>query len=509
MAFLAFGFSVMSILNFCKAALGLGFVIFVHELGHFLVAKWCGVRVERFSIGFGPVIWNYIRGETEYALSLIPFGGYVKMLGQDDIDPQQMASTDVAKDPRSYTAKTVPQRMAIISAGVIMNLITGTMMFGGALAIGLDDTPSRLGGIVPGSPAWVAGLQAGDLITRIDGHDVRSFTDITRRVTLAWEKIDLQAERADGTKFSDIIVPEKHKKESRSTIGVLPSFSLELPDNSKDADKIRITVPGSPAAKAGFKGKDLIVAVGDKPVKDFFEFNDALSTQRDKALDISVKREGATEPVKLKVGANPFRILGVKMDIGQISAVRKGSPAEGKLRKGDKITHVESEGAVREIGLDLNPLELPEYLYQLHGTKVSLHVKREKAGAEPEKLKFELTPEDRMGWSDVPVGEDSPLCLSAIGVTCYVLHTVLAIEPGSAATGKLTAGDQVKSAQLVLPEGAEPDSSKPEITLKFGETQRNWPYLFWLLQEYPQRTLKLTITSGGAEKEVTIVPQLS
>ena len=123
-------FGLNNPLSIIYAAIGLGFVIFVHELGHFAVAKWCGVRVERFSIGFGPVIWSYIKGETEYALSLIPIGGYVKMLGQDDADPTQMTNEQVTKDPRSFMAKSVPQRMAIISAGVIMNLLTTPLFFG-------------------------------------------------------------------------------------------------------------------------------------------------------------------------------------------------------------------------------------------------------------------------------------------------------------------------------------------------------------------------------------------
>ncbi|MCA9067128.1 MAG: site-2 protease family protein, partial [Planctomycetaceae bacterium] len=124
------------LLSFAMVALGLGMVIFFHELGHFAVAKWCDVQVERFSIGFGPVIWSRTWGETEYALSAIPFGGYVKMLGQDDIDPGQETSTEIAENPRSYTAKSVPQRMAIISAGVIMNVITGFLFYVGAMWLG-------------------------------------------------------------------------------------------------------------------------------------------------------------------------------------------------------------------------------------------------------------------------------------------------------------------------------------------------------------------------------------
>ena len=102
-----FGGLFTKILNVLSVALGLGLVIFFHELGHFAVAKWCNVHVERFSIGIGPILWSRQKGETEYALSALPFGGYVKMLGQDDMDPNQMTSSEIAENPRSYSAKSV------------------------------------------------------------------------------------------------------------------------------------------------------------------------------------------------------------------------------------------------------------------------------------------------------------------------------------------------------------------------------------------------------------------
>ncbi|MCA9014399.1 MAG: site-2 protease family protein, partial [Planctomycetaceae bacterium] len=101
---LLLGTLVGKITNIALVALGLGLVIFFHELGHFAVAKWCDVKVERFSIGFGPIIYSFKYRETEYALSIIPFGGYVKMLGQDDVDPSQLTSEEIALDPRSYSA---------------------------------------------------------------------------------------------------------------------------------------------------------------------------------------------------------------------------------------------------------------------------------------------------------------------------------------------------------------------------------------------------------------------
>src|SRR5260221_3957498 len=148
-------------INVLYVALGLGLVIFIHELGHFAVAKWCGVKVERFSIGFGPILWKATRGETEYALSAIPFGGYVKMLGQDDADPTQMADDSIAKDPRSYTARSVPQRIAIISAGVINNMISAVFFFIIAFSFGVQVQPAVVGHVTPAMPGWEANLRQG------------------------------------------------------------------------------------------------------------------------------------------------------------------------------------------------------------------------------------------------------------------------------------------------------------------------------------------------------------
>ena len=172
--------------NIGKVLIGLGFVIFVHELGHFLVAKACGVQCDKFYVGFdvpiriGPLrlpgaIFKVQWGETEYGIGTIPLGGYVKMLGQDD-NPNQ-AEEEASRirtvnedgeevlNPRSYPAKNVPQRMAIISAGVSMNRIFGILMAAVAYKIGTPIQPAAVGGITYGSPAWKAGWKSGyDLV---------------------------------------------------------------------------------------------------------------------------------------------------------------------------------------------------------------------------------------------------------------------------------------------------------------------------------------------------------
>ena len=112
--------TLSTVIYWLEVVFGLGFVIFIHELGHFLLAKWNGVKVEKFSIGFGPTLLGFRRGETEYVLAAIPLGGFVKMLGEG-LEEEANKSTD----PRSFTNKSVGARMAIISAGVIMNVHPG------------------------------------------------------------------------------------------------------------------------------------------------------------------------------------------------------------------------------------------------------------------------------------------------------------------------------------------------------------------------------------------------
>ena len=155
--------------TFCRsssAVLGLGLVIFIHELGHFLAAKFCDVHVETFSIGFGKAMpgCQFRRGETTYKVGWIPLGGYVKMVGEGE-----NADTEEAdEDPRSFKNKPVWQRMVIISAGVVMNLILGCVCFMVAYSHGVEETPAVVGAVAVGSPAWQDDVRAGDQIVQID-----------------------------------------------------------------------------------------------------------------------------------------------------------------------------------------------------------------------------------------------------------------------------------------------------------------------------------------------------
>ncbi len=175
------------------ALLGFAFVIAIHEFGHFVFAKWAGVRVDVFSIGFGPVVLKKRYGETDYVLSLLPLGGYVKMLGQEDVP----SGTDqpVKPDPRSYLAKTPGWRAMILLGGVLFNLISSYAILLGLVAWGMPVFHPVVGDVIPvvvdhrglpiESPAARLGLQRGDRLVEVDGDHVRSFDDVMTAVIFA------------------------------------------------------------------------------------------------------------------------------------------------------------------------------------------------------------------------------------------------------------------------------------------------------------------------------------
>ncbi len=166
--------------SFLGAIAVLAIVIFVHELGHFLVAKWCDVEVLTFSMGFGPTLFSREVGETTYRLALIPFGGYVKMAGQDDDE-----DVGPADPTRGFSAKTLGQRAAIVAAGPAVNIVFAFALFAGVFFFygGQEvSDASAVGYVLPDKPAAVAGLVEGDVITAIDGQPVSRWEQLVEAV---------------------------------------------------------------------------------------------------------------------------------------------------------------------------------------------------------------------------------------------------------------------------------------------------------------------------------------
>jgi len=151
----------------------IGILILIHELGHFLVAKRFGVKIEKFSIGFGPPIYSKTVGETEYRLAWIPLGGYVKMLGETD--PEKVAPEDRS---RSFGALSVPRRMLIAAAGPIANFVLAILLFSSVFWWGFPVMEAVVGQVLAGSPAQTAGLMKGDRITAVDGAPISQWDDL-------------------------------------------------------------------------------------------------------------------------------------------------------------------------------------------------------------------------------------------------------------------------------------------------------------------------------------------
>jgi regulator of sigma E protease len=488
-------------------AIGIGLVIFFHELGHFAVAKWCDVFVERFSIGFGPILWSRKYGETEYALSAIPFGGYVKMLGQDDLDPSQLTSEELAKDPRSYMAKPVGQRMAIISAGVTMNVITGVMFYAIAFGYGIEQLPARVGSVLPGFPAWQARLQPGDRLTRIAGRPTRTFDDINRAIALSSGPIDVAGVHADEKPFEVDLVP--NMADGHRMIGVTPALSLNVL-KTKDANEKAADL-GSPAAEAnpGFEQGDRVVGIDGHTVSDFSELQKTLIDNRAKPVVFQVAREGSERPVDIRVAPQRFREMGMTMDIGKVTGIVKDSPADKNgIKEGDKIIRLNS----RVVGKDIDPLRLPDELAALAGQEVTLEVQREMPQGDPKKVDIRLVPANKPGWVEAPRMADTPMSAPAIGVAYNVIPTVLSVQPGSPADkAGVKNGDRIKSAELLVPAELTKDRfGKDKIEVDFAadkgsQKSGTWPYFVYLTQLTPDFKVKLTFTNKDRDP-IELVP---
>lgn len=223
--------------------LGVGALIFFHELGHFLAAKWAGVRVEVFSLGFGRRLLGFRRGDTDYRISLLPLGGYVRMLGQADEDPDQPL-TDLPDDFRN---KPPGKRFVILVAGVVMNLVLAAFGFVAAFGMGVEFSSAEIGRVLPGSAAARADLRAGDVIVRADGNEVLGFQDLQTLVAISAGDVELEVLR-DGQPLRLSARPFRAPGDSYARLGVEAcTVVAELPE-------------GSPLARAGVRVADPVVS---------------------------------------------------------------------------------------------------------------------------------------------------------------------------------------------------------------------------------------------------------
>ncbi|HEY3488646.1 MAG TPA: RIP metalloprotease RseP [Candidatus Deferrimicrobiaceae bacterium] len=265
----------------------LGILIFVHEFGHFIVARKLGIGVTKFSFGFGPKLFGFTRGETEYLVSAIPFGGYVKMIGEGDGD--DVPAEDRA---RSFHHKPVWVRMAVVAAGPAGNLLFAIVAFWLFFVLGAPVLTSRIS-VDPGGPAEKAGLRSGDLIVAVDNAPVSDFDGVDSAVSKKGPGKPLALSvRRDGTllSFSVVTVPEDGRnpfgeKVKGVGIGVAP---VSLP-------RIGSVLPGSPAAAAGLQNDDLVLRIDNVSIASWSVLSGMVHTgSPDRPMRFEVRR-GKTE----------------------------------------------------------------------------------------------------------------------------------------------------------------------------------------------------------------------
>lgn len=482
------------LLNIAKVAVGLGFVIFIHELGHFLLAKWNGVKVEKFSIGFGPTLLGFRRGETEYVLAAVPLGGFVKMLGENPED-----ETSKSTDPRAFPNKSVGARMAIISAGVIMNVILGLACFVYAYGQGMDEIPAIIGTVKPGSPAYRAGIRPGDEVVSLDGRDEINFMTMNMTIlhSASGQKLHFVLKRPGNKELIPLdVVALREGSAPYPRIGVSQSTSLIL-SNPPLMVRTGASLTQKEAEALDLKPGDLLIALGPEgsepvPVHNYQELEQQLVAHRSKPLVFVFERtekkpdhSKTPKPARVTVTLppNPIVDLGLRMTIGPIMGIRPGSPAEqAGFREGDQIITIDGSS-------DFDPMRLGEICYDHAGQSMTFEVERKAVEGKTERVTLNVVPDSTPPL--IKLFDESPEDVPGLGLAYTVIPKISAVREGSLAEKLgLIAGDEVT--KLTVPPGKDDKKAKAK-EIPLGLKSSNWPLAFALLQIEGQKELELTV----------------
>lgn len=269
----------------------LGVLIVVHELGHYWVARWCGVKVLRFSVGMGKIVFSRRVGpdQTEWAISALPFGGYVKML---DAREQDLTNLPAEELKREFTRQNVWKRIAIVAAGPLANFILAIAVFAGLYSYGVPEPTPRLRAVAENTAAHQAGLRGGELITAVNGEAVQIWSDLRwKLLQSAIEKmpVRLDIERSNpgqgGGKLLDGVTL---RTDSLSTADLEGDFLAKLGiDLARPKAVLGKILPDGAAMQAGLREGDVIVAVDGAPVSDGLAFVELIRSSPGKPLTVT------------------------------------------------------------------------------------------------------------------------------------------------------------------------------------------------------------------------------
>ncbi|MGI9103354.1 MAG: RIP metalloprotease RseP [Terriglobales bacterium] len=295
------------IISLAAVAVVLGVMIVVHEFGHFAAAKLFRVRVEQFAIGFGKRLFGVRYGETDYRFNALPFGGYVKMAGENPLEAHTGA-------PDEFTSKPRWQRFIIAFAGPFSNVLLAIGLLTGVYMVRYEhpvylDQPAVIGWVLDNSPAAKADIQAGDRIIRIEGVQNPTWEDVLPKVVLSpGQPVHLAVLRGNQI-LEKTVVPTPTGPEQFGSPGWLP-------DQPNTVTEIE---PSLPAAKSGIRVGDTIVALNGRPVRSMQAVIRELQANKDKPISISVMRDGkqkdfALQPALTKVNGEDMWRIGIRSD---------------------------------------------------------------------------------------------------------------------------------------------------------------------------------------------------
>jgi regulator of sigma E protease len=333
-------------MNFLQTVLAfvvcLGSLIVFHELGHYLVARWCGVKVLRFSVGMGKVVWSRRFGpdQTEWAVSALPLGGYVKMLDAREGDLAHLPPEDLK---REFTRQNVWKRIAIVAAGPLANFLIAIVLFAGLYMYGVEEPVSKISvrasetaelaagaataadkagaasSTPAATPAWRAGLRSGDLVTAINEQPVTVWSEL--RWNLMQAAIDKREARLTverpGEGRRHVVLPADVLAALDLEGDVLGKLGLGV---ARPAPVVQQVLPGGPAERAGLRVGDLLLSVGGTPVADGIAFIDIIRASAGKTVEVVVRRAGQPLTLAMTPQAEQAKSGKGTVTVGKISA---------------------------------------------------------------------------------------------------------------------------------------------------------------------------------------------
>lgn len=352
--------------------LGIALVLFVHELGHYMTARMAGMRVETFALGFGPRVWGFRRGGTDFRLALFPLGGYVLVAGESGLEQPQ---------PGDLMACPPRWRLLFFAGGILMNLAFAFVLLPLLFAVGVPFESPVIGAVEPGSAAWQAGLQRGDRVLEVEGRSIHGFRHVATAVALApaAEPVSVRVER-DGEELEFVVPSSFDAGSGFRRIGVGPWLEPA-------------PLPGGAAERAGLRATDEVLAIGGLPVSGTVQTQLAVEQAAfaGGAVPVRVRRDGAemelTIPAAAPLAAVPPQ-LGVFEQQNRVVAVR--APLADHLHAEDRILRADGAPVQRPADLlraALRAGHLPALLVLREGAEVALPARSDLA---PEALEHAL-----------------------------------------------------------------------------------------------------------------------